>query len=192
MSFTHIFRSVPALLFAFIALGYAGCARDTTSARPTSPTVADSAASPSSFATVRREGSAVIVIIKDPQRYKTIQCRDTPTLEKLVDGNWVPLVDEVPPSHQLAAFFIGDSYMETPGDEGCDVVMCGELAKEVHFGEPIEYVRTGTRAAPADSTHAGELISVYEARPVSVPVRASLTFYSDAHCETPRTAYFSL
>jgi len=121
--------------------------------------------------------------------FSRASCEDELYIEKWdAAKGWVRL-EELPPSQEGRRLYIGDHFVSTGGNEGCDVRGCNVLQGKINLGELAEYVKVGTRAAPKRSASDSELADVYERRVVTAPVRGSLLISPGGSCAAPERMF---
>ena len=114
------------------------------------------------------------------------QCVDEPKVEKLVDGRWVPLQDDRPPSENHPAYYLDDTFIRAGGNEGCDTLGCDQVRESWRVAQAAEFVRSGTRPDPE-----GKEIERIETRPLTAPVRVRLNVHRSKRCDAGELATFT-
>jgi hypothetical protein len=133
--------------------------------------------------TARLQNDLVVVDVSDPDAIEIVSCAGTRLEKKNAQGLAVPLQDDRPgtmnPGH-----YLDDAYVAPFTSYGCDELGCFPPTSErIEIGVAREYVKTGTRAAPADAPNAGEIVDVIETRPLSGELIVHLIYSPAGRCD---------
>jgi hypothetical protein len=126
-----------------------------------------------------------IAVEKGPIRYLT--CSGAVKLEKQVGSQWKAPQDDRYPSASNPGFYLDGRFIEPSQNMGCDQRSCEIHDDKIFVARALEYVETGTQAAPTDAPTATGTVPVVESRPLSGTVRIALVYSYDEACDGTKT-----
>jgi hypothetical protein len=152
------------------------------------------AASTETTFTARLVGDRIVIDVEGPAELGTPSCEETIVIAKLVNGSWRQARDDRRAAN--FGYYLDGAFVRQPPN-GCS--SCVPLVNngQIDVGLAYEYVRSGTKAPPADAPDAAtapDQVDVIEMRPLSGMVRITLTYFEDTFCETdgPLTSVVTL
>ena len=128
----------------------------------------------------------VLFEVSDREAIEIPYCRATRLEKKDAQGNISFLQNDRPSSSAGSpGYYLDGEYLgPTPQNNGCDQAGCEAPSSDrIEIGAAREYIKTGTRDAPADAPNAGEIIDVIETRPFSGDLVAHLVYSPPDQCD---------
>lgn len=123
-------------------------------------------------------------------------------IDKLVDGKWTPLTDDLPGTYYQDSssdgYMLDGMFVAPSASAGCDLVQCEALPDGQDVGVAIEYTAHGTTAPPDDYVYRDpfvrpDTINVYESHSLhATRVRTHVTVFSDANCKAKKDLTFDV
>lgn len=134
-----------------------------------------SASVPSDFR-VYIEGDAIMLAARSGRTPSHHYCSGAVSVQKRSGSKWVPLRDDRPHSSQAISYYLDGSFvLQNPG--WCDVDGCGPFHGAMLAGRTEEYVKTGTKAPPANTPLVtATQVDVIESRPFHGAARVAFEY----------------
>lgn len=140
-------------------------------------------------------GADIVVSLESSRPLYSVLCATDFKLETRVGDSWQPLRNDAP-GHDAYhdGYYLDDLYIPPTLGLGCDQQVCWESRGVAGGGAAVETIAAGTRPPPpwVQSEHLADPAPLFLTQPVSGPVRAELTYFTDARCQSPLTVSVEL